>query len=88
MFFVIWGEHTILSQIAQRETSLDYFMRPPPPLHYHSASSMELSHNIYLIALDKSSDAVVAAAAVCDRAAFPADDFAFDLALSLRCGSA
>lgn len=45
-----------------------------PSLHYHGASSMELSHNIYLKASDKRHDAVAAvaaaAAAVCCRQSF------------------
>lgn len=52
-------------------TTLDYFkVFFSLSLHYHGASSMELSHNIYLKALDKRSDAVAAAAAVCCRQSF------------------
>lgn len=77
MFFVIWGEHAILSWIAQREMTLDYFkgffffFLFPSPLHYHSPSSMEPSHNIYLIISDKRSDAVVAAAVGCRQSILP-----------------
>lgn len=80
MFFVIWGEHTILSQIAQRETTLDYFNQmfflPPPSI---TIVLLRWSRLTTFILQDKRSSAVIAVAA--DRASFLADDFAFDLSL-------
>ena len=42
-FFFIWTEQTILSQIAQREMTLDYFK---PPHYVDETVSQHLSYSI------------------------------------------